>query len=99
MSVHLAKHEDMARRGAANIKYVGTPRLAPGARGFLCCARDFYADDDDLSTETGVVWRRDATVEAVEEPHVRRADTSLDEPRRRRGRDVEMPKRRGHNVG
>ncbi|KAH8056038.1 hypothetical protein JL722_7867 [Aureococcus anophagefferens] len=77
MSVHLAKHEDMTQRAAKNARHVGTAALSAGAGGFLCCARGFYGEDDDLDAEAGLVWRQDATIEAVEEPYDGAPDGTL----------------------
>ena len=57
-SVHLAAHDDVAKRALVN-----KPRLplAVGASGFLCCARDFYGEDD--GEEDAIVWRADGTIE------------------------------------
>ena len=63
-SVHLAAHDDVAKRAAVN-----KPRLplAVGASGFLCCARDFYGEDD--GEEDAIVWRADGVIEEVEAPY------------------------------
>ena len=63
-SVHLAAHADVAKRAVVN-----KPRLplAVGASGFLCCARDFYGEDD--GEEDAIVWRADGVIEEVEAPY------------------------------
>ena len=66
-SVHLAAHDDVAKRAATNTSKLGTPSLAVGASGFLCCARDFYGEDD--GEEDAIVWRADGTIEEVEPPY------------------------------
>ena len=64
-SVHLAAHDDVAKRAAVNKPRLST--LAVGASGFLCCARDFYGEDD--GEEDAIVWRADGVIEEVEAPY------------------------------
>ena len=45
-SVHLAAHDDVAKRAVVNKSKLGTASLQVGASGFLCCARDFYSEDE-----------------------------------------------------
>ena len=66
-SVHLAAHDDVAKRAAVNKSKLGTASLAVGASGFLCCARDFYGEDD--GEEDAIVWRADGVIEEVEAPY------------------------------
>ena len=66
-SVHLAAHEDVAQRALVNKSKLGTASLQVGASGFLCCARDFYSEDD--GEEDAIVWRADGTIEEVEPPY------------------------------
>ena len=64
-SVHLAAHDDVAKRALVNKPKLST--LAVGASGFLCCARDFYGEDD--GEEDAIVWRADGVIEEVEAPY------------------------------
>ena len=66
-SVHLAAHDDVAQRALVNKSKLGTPLLSVGASGFLCCARDFYGEDD--GEEDAIVWRADGVIEEIEPPY------------------------------
>ena len=63
--MHLAAHDDVAKRALVNKPKLST--LAVGASGFLCCARDFYGEDD--GEEDAIVWRADGVIEEVEPPY------------------------------
>ena len=61
--MHLAAHDDVAKRAVVNKSKLGTASLQVGASGFLCCARDFYGEDD--GEEDAIVWRADGVVEEI----------------------------------
>ena len=64
-SLHLAAHDDIAKRGLENKARLGTPCLEVGASNFLCCARDFYEEDNGEA----IVWRADGEIIEVEAPY------------------------------
>ena len=64
-SLHLAAHDDIAKRGLENKAKLGTPCLEVGAANFLCCARDFYEEDNGEA----IVWRADGEIIEVEAPY------------------------------
>lgn len=63
---HLQLSEEMVARARRNTRFFGTEKLRKGATGFLCCAQNFFAVDDDKPLT--LVWRTDGVIESVLDP-------------------------------